>query len=1157
MKKSLGLKNSSHRRQGIALVTVLILLVMITTLVTVATLLALANRGSSADTIQATRAQNLAEAGIEKALDSVYFETYRRWVIGGEGGSGAKFDLCAFKKWLTGYWSGSTITAQKDPAKLAANNNAVCLYNGSVNTAKPDRTSSGLDAPSVPDLLNGTTQTLPDISKTLLPNLSADGSDYAVSVTVTRVDNGGDINLTFTSTSVIKNGTQELSAKKISRTLNLSGSPFPGDEFALLTNDINCSFCHLQIDNMKRVYADPTSTDVFKRVKMGALTGIDFKNVGHKNDTIIAGTLYSRGTAAPLVGVENYFAPWASTTQPGLIKAGVNNSIAAGVSTALYTAALAPAGYDPALNPNEVMAIDASTAGTLPKGKLYFNYPKQSSGATPPDGAFPDEFPTIIPDSNNDGLISDSEWSSYIAGAPRGSLVASPNAVVYGVRRPGSANVGGDIPISYDPVSANAQFAGSRVGDVFVAGNLWATAGRAVGQPMNVAALNFDIARLNAVTKLGVLANTIIAETAFASQWRGWLIQQALASPNNRDLLPTNGTTNPVAGFTALVAPNAAGIVQQNFWTAYNPANNTFFLAYCRITPCRVLAAGVAANPENGVRNTSIIPGAAALSPDLAVLSLPLANASDLFPAASNSAQGSVLNGTNSGVSGLFDGNLIIDAGRIGDNNGTQRFVTITGTIHVNGDLVIRGQVKGEGRFIVRGNVYVVGDLVYGCSSSACMIVDGTNPSYRVPDGLPKLAVLAGGSIIVGDYDHPDFRANRSQFNLINDQVGQSRQPTTGNTAAATTSWQMQTVPGATGTNMTENNGGNMGFAPMNAAFGNNHTNVRFASSPFGFMVARAGNFGAYENGGTAIGGLARTATVPPAPPVPANYAIEPLYPSNGPMRIGDLTNNGFTVAPTAGGVISNAAMRCINAANVGLLPNIPTVFDVNLKALNAGFWCPPSAGQFVRSWGTAGPTPAADGNTWMAQPPASNATLDGNIGMTTGWLGGLLRTNQASVGFDQLGDLSQTKLIKLLWMSTMESTADRDPNVAGVQSVGPLRTDGLFYSRNSLFCVARYYADQRNGAAISNTQGRWIHNGSILSFELGFLLTGNVNQSATVFTTTRNTAVDFTPAITTENNNRGPSMGVFFDERLSGILGIGGGALEIRRTGVFSQAGR
>jgi hypothetical protein len=1156
MKKSLGFKNSSYRRQGIALVTVLILLVIITTLVTISTLLALGNRNSSTDTIQTTRAQTLAEAGIEKALDTVFFETYRRWVIGGEGGTGTKFDLCAFRKWLTGYWSGSSITAQKDPAKLTANNNNNCIYTGSVNAAKPNRASVGLDAPSFPDLLNGATQSLPDISKTLLPALSADGSDYAVSVSVTRVDNGDDINLTFVSTSVIKNGTQELSAKKITRTLNFSGSPFPGDEFALLTNDINCSFCHLQIDNMKRVYADPASPEVFKRIKMGALTGIDFKDVGHKNDSLIAGTLYSRGTAAPAVGVENYFAPWASASQPGLVKAGVNNSVAAGVAAAKYTAALAPNGYDPALIPDEVKVMDASVAGALPKGKLYIKYPTQASGVTPPDGIVPDAFPTIITDSNSDGLLSDSDWSSYIVGAPRGSLVSS-GAVIYGVRRPSSVNVGGDIPISYDPIAANPQFTGSRIGDVFVAGNFWAGAGKAVGAAMTQALLNADILRLNTLTSTWATAYAVnpasgataaaltpmtAAENSFRNQWRGWLLQQALASPNNRDLLPTNGTTNPVAGFQALVAPNAAGITQQNFWTAFNPTNSTFYLAYCRLTPCRVLTAGTATNPENGVRNTSIIPGAAALSPDLAVLALPLTNADDLFPAASNSAANDVLSGTNSLVSGLFDGNLIIDAGRIGDNNATQRFVTITGTVHVNGDLVIRGQVKGEGRFIVRGNVYVVGDMVYGCTVSACMIVDGANPSYRKPEGLPKLALLAGGSIIVGDYDHPDFRANRSQYNLINDQVGQSRQPTVGNT----TSWQMQTVPGATGTNMTQNNGGNMGFAPMNAAFGNSHTNVRFASAPFGFMVRRNGGFGAYESGGTTVGAAEL-----------GSYTIQTLYPSNGPMRIGDSSANGFSVAPVAGGVISNAAMRCINAANVGFLPNIPTVFDATLNSLNSGFWCPPTAGQYVRNWGTTGPTPATAGtNTWMNQPTA-NAGLDGGVGMSTGWLGGLLRTNQAGAGFDQLGDLSQTKLIKLLWMSTMENTVDRDPNIAGVQSVSPLRTDGLLYSRNSLFCVARYYADQRNGAAISNTQGRWIHNGSVLSYELGFLLTGNVNQSATVFTTTRTTAVDFTPAIAAENNNRGPSMGVFYDERLSGILGISGGALEIRRTGVFTQAGR
>jgi hypothetical protein len=176
---------------------------------------------------------------------------------------------------------------------------------------------------------------------------------------------------------------------------------------------------------------------------------------------------------------------------------------------------------------------------------------------------------------------------------------------------------------------------------------------------------------------------------------------------------------------------------------------------------------------------------------------------------------------------------------------------------------------------------------------------------------------------------------------------------------------------------------------------------------------------------------------------------------------------------------------------------------------------------------------------------------------MTTGWLGGLLRTGLVGTGFDQLGDLSQTKLLKLFWLSTMESTADRDPNIANMQSVGPLRTDGMFYSRNSLFCVARYYQDSLSRSTlISNTQARWIHNGSVLSFELGFLLTGDVSNSASQFTTIRNTPIDFTPAVSPATN-KGPSMGVYFDDRLSGILGLTGGGLEIRRTGVFTQTGR
>ena len=1186
MKKSIGLRSSSHKRQGIALVTVLILVVMITTLVTISTLLALGNKGSSTDTIYTTQAQNLAEAGIEKALDTVFYETYRRWVISGDGGPGIKFDVCAFKKWLTGNWNASGFSLQKKTATVE-NNNATCTYIGGT-ALKPDNTKTDATAGVLPTLFNNDTF----IS---LPAISIDGTGNSVNVRVKRVDVADDISLTIESTSVVSNGSTELAGRKVTRTLQLSGSPFPGDEYAMLTNDINCSFCHLQVDNMTRVYADPTaadfSTKTFKRIKLGALSAVNFDfNAGTDNDTLIAGTLYSRGTAAPTKGISVHFAPWASAAQPGLIKTGANSTLGTGVPTTLYAAAVAPAIYDPAVagTYQESKAIDASVATAKPKGKLYYNYPL---GASAVDGILPEKFPSIIKDGNGDKLLSDAEWSDYMAAAPSGTLTPSAaTVVIYGVRRPSSTLVGNDIPISYDPVGGQgpSPFTGSRVGDNFVAGNIQPLGAlpKVVGTPMTSAILRADITYLNAQTIIKTTPATLdlaglgIIETNFATQWRGWLIQQALASPNNRDLRPTNWTADLLAnngapgltapmtaiGFNPVIIPDGQAVNINNFWVAYDPTTNNIRLAYCRADPCRILNGAALATPENGARNASIIAGAApALSTDIAVLNIPFA-ASNIFPFASNTASNDVLSGTYSGKSGYFDGNLIVDAGRLGDSGGSQRFAVIAGTVHVNGDLVIRGQIKGEGRFVVRGNVYIVGDLVYGCSNSACLMRDGNNPSYSNPDALPKIAVMAGGSIIVGDYDHPDGRASRSQFNLINDQIGQNRGPVGGGAPAVPTNaqWNNMTVPGATGNNAVGAAVSSriMGFVHELAAIANNHTNVRFASSPFGFMTARTGT------GINALGNYEDTATSGVQVNSLGSYSLQTIYPSNGPMRIGDRTLNGFSVQPAAGPfapvptaltVISNPNLSCLTAP---IALTLPAVWDGTTRLpLNSGFWCPPVASnKSVRTWNAAAGNPAADAAAWMAQP-LQNQGLDG-IGMTTGWLGGLLRTNQGSVGFDQLGDISQTRILKIMWMATMETTADRDPNTTGIQTQGPLRTDGMLYSPNAVFCVARYRKDNSTGTG-SNTQARWLHHGSLLSFELGFLLTGDASKTNDKFTVNRTTLMDHVAASGTTNSttngllNYAPSMGVYYDERLAGLLGFAGGALEIRRTGVYTQVGR
>jgi hypothetical protein len=372
----------------------------------------------------------------------------------------------------------------------------------------------------------------------------------------------------------------------------------------------------------------------------------------------------------------------------------------------------------------------------------------------------------------------------------------------------------------------------------------------------------------------------------------------------------------------------------------------------------------------------------------------------------------------------------------------------------------------------------------------------------------------------------------------------------------------MQAVPGATGNNaVNANNPGNrvMGFVHELASIGNSHSNVRFTSSPFGFISGRAGGsinaLGNYEdttNGGYQINAL-------------GTFSLQTLYPSNGPMRIGDGLSSGFSVSPAAGGLISNTNLRCIN--NAALLPNLPNVFNNYAipLALNSGFWCPPAGSvPSVRTWNGA-TSPVASAAAWMAQP-TQNQGLDG-IGMTTGWLGGLLKTNQTSVGFDQLGDISQTRILKIMWLATMETVGDRDPNIAGVQNKGPLRTDGMLYSPNAVFCVARYRQDNSLGTD-SNTQARWLHHGSLLSFELGFLLTGDANSTNRLdkFTVNRTTILDQQPASasggatnssTTGGINYAPAMAVLYDERLAGLLGFAGGAIEIRRTGVYTQTGR
>ena len=101
------------------------------------------------------------------------------------------------------------------------------------------------------------------------------------------------------------------------------------------------------------------------------------------------------------------------------------------------------------------------------------------------------------------------------------------------------------------------------------------------------------------------------------------------------------------------------------------------------------------------------------------------------LPAASNNALDTLQ------ADGTYDGNLIL----VGTDSDP---IVIDRKVAVNGDVVIKGKVKGWGQLYAKGNVYVIGDVTYA---------DAPGEFGEASDGTTNgFALTAGGSIMMGDY---------------------------------------------------------------------------------------------------------------------------------------------------------------------------------------------------------------------------------------------------------------------------------------------------------------------------------------------------------------------------------------------------------------------
>jgi hypothetical protein len=86
---------------------------------------------------------------------------------------------------------------------------------------------------------------------------------------------------------------------------------------------------------------------------------------------------------------------------------------------------------------------------------------------------------------------------------------------------------------------------------------------------------------------------------------------------------------------------------------------------------------------------------------------------------------------------GEYEGNLIL----IGTDDDP---IKIQNTVAVDGDLIIKGTIEGEGQLLVRGNTYIVGDVTYKDAPGEF----GVNES----GDTNAFALVSGGSVLMGDY---------------------------------------------------------------------------------------------------------------------------------------------------------------------------------------------------------------------------------------------------------------------------------------------------------------------------------------------------------------------------------------------------------------------
>ena len=254
-------------------------------------------------------------------------------------------------------------------------------------------------------------------------------------VTIQRSDvldtNTGDIVISF---NVSSTGwlADDYTARKLQQTIQIR-EPQRGFDFALLTNNANCIFCHTRVQPLEALAGPPSEQHPWKRLKVGILESLEVRradDIGsslHDAKSFVAGTVYTRGNLnISKFRSDDDWSPYGHETVVG------------GVPDMRFKTLQEPKQLK--IVDEELKSFSAVNCqgGNCQRGEnFYFNYPKpdvvkHSLKGLWPDEELPEGFPLPVGDTNKNRQIDDAEWAATLSKSLEGHDQNNPLGSISG-----------------------------------------------------------------------------------------------------------------------------------------------------------------------------------------------------------------------------------------------------------------------------------------------------------------------------------------------------------------------------------------------------------------------------------------------------------------------------------------------------------------------------------------------------------------------------------------------------------------------------------------------------------------------------------------------------------------------------------------------------